>query len=243
MIDINCDMGESYGRYVIGHDEAILDYIDSCNIACGFHGGDPTTIVSVVEKALSKNKNIGAHPGYPDLVGFGRRSLAMNNVDFKAAMIYQIAVLKGIAEMKGGKLHHVKAHGALYHDLYSDGQKAEIFCELVRDIQADLFIYTNPGSALFKIATKYDLKVRIEAFADRRYQQDLSLVPRGTPGAIITDLAQAVRQSVDIALHHKVTTSVGTLLELEADTICIHGDTETALSIAKAIYQAIHLYN
>jgi UPF0271 protein len=241
MIDINCDMGESYGRYTIGNDEAILDFIDSCNIACGFHGGDPATIVSIVEQAIAKNKNIGAHPGYPDLLGFGRRSLSMNDEDFRAAMIYQIAALKGITEMIGGRLHHVKAHGALYHDLYNDDQKAEIFCAVIGDIQPDLIIYTNPGSAVSKKAVEFDLKIWIEAFADRKYQEDLSLVPRGRPGAVITEPKEAVRQMMDIAQQQKVTTEQGNQLELRADTICIHGDTETALSMAEAIHYAIHV--
>lgn len=239
MIDINCDMGESYGHFRIGNDEAIMKYIDSCNIACGFHGGDPATIEKTIKLALKNNKNIGAHPAYPDLAGFGRRTIKMSDQDFASAMLYQIAVIKSITELKGGRLHHVKPHGALYHDLFYDNAKARIFCELIGEIQQDLIVFTNPGSKLGENALASGLEVWIEAFADRRYHDDLSLVSRSDPDAVIQNPETAARQSKMIAQEGIVLTQGGKRQQIIARTICIHGDTPNAANIAEAVRKAI----
>ena len=239
MIDINCDMGESYGHFRIGNDEAIMEYVDSCNIACGFHGGDPLTIEKTIKLAIKYSKNIGAHPAYPDLAGFGRRAIKMNDQDFASAMLYQIAVVKSITELKGGRLHHVKPHGALYHDLFYDKTKARIFCELIEEIQNDLVIFTNPGSMLGENARALGLEVWIEAFADRRYNDDLSLVTRSDPNAVIQNPETAARQSKMIAQEGIVLTRGGKSQQIIAHTICIHGDTPNAVNIAKAVRKAI----
>lgn len=239
MIDINCDMGESYGRFRIGNDVAIIEFIDSCNIACGFHGGDPATIENTISLAIKHKKNVGAHPGYPDLSGFGRRSLKMSHQDFRSAILYQIAVVKSITEIKGGKLHHVKPHGALYHDLYTDQEKATIFCNVIYEIQPDLVIFTNPGSMVEQIAGSRGLQVWPEAFADRRYAEDLSLLPRSESGAVIQNPAEAAEQSRMIAREGKVLTQGGNIKILKARTICIHGDTPAAVDIAQAVRKTI----
>lgn len=235
MIDLNCDMGESFGRFQIGNDRAIMPYIDSCNIACGLHGGDPHTIHNTIVMAIESGKNIGAHPGYPDLQGFGRRSITLTDQEFKSILLYQIGLIKGIVEIRGGHLHHVKPHGAMYHDLYNDQRKAEIFCSLIAEIDREIVIFTNPGSALSSTANEAGLTVWIEGFADRRYERDGSLVSRSKSNAVIEDPIEAAEQAFQITFSKKITSIEGEPVPIHADTICIHGDTKNAVDIAKAI--------
>lgn len=235
-IDINCDMGESYGRFQIGNDAEIMPYIDSCNIACGMHGGDPMTILKTISLAVEMNKKIGAHPSYPDLEGFGRRSMTIPMDELKAIIIFQIASLYTLVEKAGSKLNHVKVHGALYNDAAEDEKLADCVLDAVGYIDTGLGIYTFPDSAMSRKGNELGLNIIHEAFADRRYTDDLRLQSRTIPGAVIDDPRLAAQQVKDIVSDNKVTTVNGIVAPLHAQTICIHGDSPSALGIAKAVH-------
>lgn len=238
-IDINCDMGESYGRFTIGNDRLILPYVTSCNIACGFHAGDPSTILETIKMATEEKKKIGAHPSYPDLMGFGRRNMWVSEKDLYALIVYQISAIKSMTESEGGKLHHVKPHGALYHALSQKRSLAETFCRAVVHIDPKLVVYTYPGSILHKISENHGLKTMREAFADRRYLNDGSLAPRTDTSSLVFIPSEAVSQTLDIVINQKVKTMSGGTLTIRADTICIHGDTPGAANIAKEVWSAL----
>jgi UPF0271 protein len=238
-IDINCDMGESYGRFRVGSDEAIMPYISSCNIACGMHGGDPATIIKTIETAIAHNKKIGAHPSYPDLMGFGRRSMGISRSDLYAAVAFQIASLYTLVEKAGGKLHHVKVHGALYNDAAINPALAGPILDAIKYIDSGLVIFTLPDSILSKTAKERGMKVMHEAFADRRYNDDLSLQSRTIQGAVISDPVIAVKQVMGMVKRKEVITVSGEVKKIQAATICVHGDTKGAVDIAKSIHNSL----
>lgn len=243
VIDINCDMGESYGRYKIGNDADIIPYVSSCNIACGKHGGDPVTILNTVKMAVDQGKKIGAHPSYPDRQGFGRRSMEISERDLFALLVYQISVLYTMAEKAGSKLSHVKVHGALYNDAAKDETIAQIVLDAVEYIDPELYVFALPRSAVSIAGNSRKMKIMHEAFADRRYTDQLRLQSRTIKGSVIEDSEIAVQQVIDIVMNNRITTVSGTMKPLKAETICIHGDTRNALTIARTIHERLKKLN
>lgn len=240
-IDLNCDLGESYGRFQIGNDEAIMPYISSCNIACGYHGGDPLTIVKTIELAARHGVQIGAHPSYPDLQGFGRRDMKLSAEELSAAIKYQVMAVKGLTEAAGQQLMHVKPHGALYNAAAKDAELARTVIDTIYSIDPTLILVGPAMNPMRDYALSIGLRYAAEAFADRRYTDDLTLVSRTHPEAMITDDQEAQRQVIDMVLHEKITTVSGTTQNIIADTICLHGDQPNAVAFAQNISKALFL--
>jgi UPF0271 protein len=238
-IDINCDMGESFGIYKLGYDNEILDYVTSANIACGFHAGDPGTMRKIVKMALAKKAAIGAHPGLPDLVGFGRRSIDITPQEAYDLVVYQIGALNAFVKSEGGKLQHVKPHGALYNMAAKSFPLSEAISEAVYRIDPELILFGLAGSELINAGKKIGLRTASEVFADRTYQSDGSLTSRREANALIEDSTAAVNQSVRMIIEGKVPSVSGKDISIEADTICIHGDGENALDFARYIYSGL----
>ena len=234
-IDLNCDMGESFGAWRMGNDAALMDFVSSVNIACGFHAGDASVIRQTVETAISKNVAVGAHPSFPDLQGFGRREIKMSAEEVFDIVLYQIAAVKGMCEASGAKLHHVKPHGALYNQAARDKYLAEAIAKAVKAIDKNLIIYGLANSFLISEAEKLGLKTASEVFADRTYQADGSLTPRSQPNALIENTEKAVAQVWQMISEKTVTTTDGEKVSLRAETVCIHGDGAHALEFAKTI--------
>lgn len=239
-IDLNCDMGESYGRFQVGNDDALFPYLNSCNIACGFHGGDPLHLERTIDKALSHKLRIGAHPSYPDLMGFGRRKMHLPLEELKAIIKYQVAALKGMVESAGGKLAYVKPHGALYNSMVQNAAEAEAVVVAIQSIDEHLAIMGLAGSQVQAIVEQAGMTFIAEAFADRRYDQHGHLVARGTEGAVIQDAQLAAAQVIEIVQQGQVTTIEGLQLKLQADSFCIHGDNPAAVSILQVIHQKLN---
>ncbi|WP_422121939.1 LamB/YcsF family protein [Planococcus sp. X10-3] len=238
-VDLNCDMGESYGVYKLGQDEEILNYVSSANIACGFHAGDPATMRKTVRMALEKDVAIGAHPGFQDLQGFGRRNLQLSAMEIYELVVYQIGALSGFVHAEGGLLQHVKAHGALYNMAAKDAVYAEAIAEAVYDVNPALILYGLAGSELITAGNDIGLRTASEVFADRSYERDGSLTPRSEPNALITDADEAIARVIRMVRDNKVVTVRGTDIELKADTICIHGDGVNALAFAEKISKSL----
>ncbi|MCU4164948.1 LamB/YcsF family protein [Carboxylicivirga caseinilyticus] len=238
-IDINCDLGESYGAYKIGNDLAILKFISSANIACGFHAGDPGVIRKTIEAALNHNVAIGAHPGFPDIQGFGRRNMYLSDDELFDTILYQVSALKGITEALGGKLQHVKPHGAMYNMAAKDYHMAKTIARAVKKIDPSLFFYGLANSQMIQAAKDEGLTTVSETFADRRYTKEGLLVPRSQPDAVIHDSNQCIQQVLTMAKDQKVISADGHEITLKADTICLHGDNVQALELAKHITEAL----
>lgn len=234
--DLNCDLGESYGRFQVGNDDALFPYLTSCNIACGFHGGDPLHIERTIQKALDHELRIGAHPSYPDLMGFGRRKMQIPPAELRALIKYQVAALKGMVESAGGKLAYVKPHGALYNSMVKDGEEAAAVVEAIQSIDPSLAVMGLAGSPVQAIVESAGMSFIAEGFADRRYTDAGQLVARGTPGAVIADPAVAAEQVRSVVQERKLITQSGKPFPLQADSFCIHGDNPAAVSILRAIY-------
>src|SRR6476619_3863735 len=234
-IDINCDMGEG-----IGNDEALMPYITSANIACGFHAGNGETIRRTIDLAKLYNVRIGAHPSFRDKDFFGRRELDIPGDKLYAIVIEQIIKMDMIAREKGVKLYHVKPHGALYNMAARDPKIARIIAQTVKDFDESLVIYGLSGSHLVKESQAMGLVTANEAFADRTYRDDGSLTPRSQPNAIITNETESLQQVMQIMEQGTVTTVTGKVIPMQAETICIHGDEKTAVNIARAISNALH---
>jgi 5-oxoprolinase (ATP-hydrolysing) subunit A len=234
-LDLNCDMGESFGVYRIGNDEDILNYVTSANIACGFHAGDPSTMRRTVHMALEKGVSIGAHPGLPDLIGFGRRNMAITPEEAYDLIVYQVGALYAFVKAAGGKMQHVKPHGALYNMAAKDQALSEAIAKAVYDIDPTLVLFGLAGSELIKAGERVGLKTANEVFADRTYQQDGSLTSRREPNALINDEQEAIRQVIRMVKEGKVRSQQGVDVNIQADTICIHGDGPHALAFAKKI--------
>jgi len=234
-IDLNCDMGEGFGAYSMGDDTAVLDYVTSANIACGFHAGDPATMHKTVEAALAKGVAIGAHPGLPDLQGFGRRAMAISHAEAYDIVVYQVGALAGFARALGGKLRHVKPHGALYNSAARDYRLAEAIAQAVYDSGPELVLYGLAGSEMIRAAEKVGLRAAAEVFADRTYQDDGSLTPRSQPYAMIDDVEAAVLQVKRMVTEGRVQSVRGNDVAVRADTLCIHGDQPGALAFVKRI--------
>ncbi|MBO8163179.1 MAG: 5-oxoprolinase subunit PxpA [Brevibacillus sp.] len=223
-LDINCDMGEGFGRYRLREDVGILKWVTSANIACGFHAGDPHVICGLVEAALQQNVNVGAHPGYPDIQGFGRRSMNLSPKDVYELVLYQVAALNGITKALGGKLHHVKLHGALYNEAAERPELAEAVVQAVSDIDEELIIYALSGSALVHVCLEHGLRVAEEVFADRAYLPNGRLAPRDLEGSVLISKDEQLEQTRQLVLEQRVRTVDGGHIELVADTLCVHMD-------------------
>ena len=238
-IDLNCDMGESFGAWTMGNDAALMDYVSSVNIACGFHAGDAGVMRKTVEKAIEKGAAVGAHPSFPDLQGFGRREMKMSAREISDIVLYQVSALKGICESLGGRLHHVKPHGALYNQAAKDADIAGAIAKSVKSIDENLIFYGLSGSFLISEAEKLGLQTASEVFADRTYQIDGSLTPRSEPNALIKDAEKAVRQVLQMIQTQTVTAISGEIIPIKVETVCIHGDGANALEFARTIKQKL----
>ncbi len=240
MIDLNCDLGESFGIYQLGCDKDIMPFVSSVNIACGFHAGDPTTMHRTVELAHKFEVNIGAHPGLNDVIGFGRRSIKITPQEAYTLVLYQIGALEAFLRAKGKTLHHVKPHGALYNMAAKEEELAVNIAQAVYDFNPSLILFGLSGSCLTTAGEKLGLKVRHEVFADRTYQDDGSLTPRSFENAVIDNEQQAIEQVVQIVQQGKVKTVTGNSISIKADTICLHGDNVNSVQFAKKISHILH---
>lgn len=238
-IDINCDMGESFGSYQLGRDEDLLDYATSANIACGFHAGDPSVMRKTVKLALEKKVAIGAHPGLPDLVGFGRRRIDITPQEAYDLVVYQIGALHGFVQAEGGRMQHVKPHGALYNMAATSALLSEAIAEAVYRVDPNLILFGLAGSELVKAGEKRGLRIAREVFADRTYQMDGTLTPRTEKAALLTDPILAAEQVIRIMKEKKVRSIQGTDVNIMADTVCIHGDGKKALAFVKSLRSAL----
>ena len=232
-IDLNCDLGESFGNYKIGMDEEVIKFISSANIACGFHASDPLVMEKTVALAKENGVKVGAHPGFPDLVGFGRRNMNVSPKELKAMVVYQIGALNAFCKASGIKMNHVKPHGAMYNMAAKDERLALAIAEAVAQIDDNLFLVGLSGSELLKAAKRVGLKCASEVFADRAYEDDGSLVPRSKIGAVISNEEEASDRAVQMIKFGKVKSITGKEIPITADTICIHGDTPQALHLAR----------
>ena len=238
-IDINSDLGESFGAYTMGNDAEVLRYVTSANIACGFHASDPLTMQKAVRQAKEAGVKIGAHPGYPDLVGCGRRELKVSPAELKAMVIYQVGALQAVCKAEGTKLHHVKPHGAMYNMAAKDEKLADAIAEAVAAVDGSLTLVGLSGSCLKAAAEKHGLAFAAEVFADRAYEDDGSLVSRTKPGAMIEDEDLAIRRMLHLLETGTIESSNGKEIRLEADTICVHGDSPKAVLFAKKLREAL----
>jgi UPF0271 protein len=234
-VDINCDMGESFGAYEIGADDEVLPYVTSANIACGFHGGDPTVMRKTVAAAAKHGVAVGAHPGLPDLMGFGRRAMQVTPDEVYDLLIYQIGALLGFAQAAGVRLAHVKPHGALYNMAAAQPALADAIARAVRDVDSRLVLFGLAGSHLLKAAERAGIASASEAFADRNYLHDGALVPRSRPDAMVADVDEAVRRAVRMVKEGVVPDVEGEEIPIRADTICIHGDGPHAAPLARQL--------
>lgn len=238
-IDLNCDIGEDFGRYTLANQKEILQYVTSCNIACGFHAGDPSVMRETVKIAIENGVKIGAHPGLPDLVGFGRREMAITYQEAYDMVVYQVGALQAFLMIEGEKMQHVKPHGALYNMAAKDPEIAEAIAKAIFDISSDLILFGLASSELTKAGEKLGLRTAHEVFADRTYQQDGTLTSRKQPNAMITDQSEAAQQVIRMVKEGKVKSCQGVDVLLRADTVCIHGDGEHAVEFAKFIKQQL----
>jgi UPF0271 protein len=239
-IDINCDLGEGFGIYQLGRDEEILDYVTSANIACGFHAGDPSIMRKTVKMALEKHVGIGAHPGFSDLAGFGRRAIDISPEEVYDLVIYQIGALQAFVKSEGGKLQHVKPHGALYNMAAKSFPISEAIAEAIYRVEPELILFGLAGSELIKAGKKIGLLTASEVFADRTYQEDGSLTSRREANALINEQNAAVNQVIRMINQGSVTTASGKDIPITADTVCIHGDNEKALDFARFISSCLN---
>ncbi|MBQ9377395.1 MAG: LamB/YcsF family protein [Schwartzia sp.] len=237
--DLNCDMGESFGNYVCGMDEGVVPFISSANVACGFHASDPLVMEKTVALCRKSGVRVGAHPGFPDLVGFGRRQMQVSADELRTMVIYQVGALKAFCEAAGVKLQHVKPHGAMYNMAGKDEVMAAAICAGVKAVDPSLILLGLSGSKLVTEAQRIGLRAAREVFADRAYEEDGSLVARGKPGAMITDEAEAIARVVSMVTKRSVRAITGKEIPIEADSICLHGDSPKAVLFAEKISAAL----
>ncbi|WP_242363695.1 LamB/YcsF family protein [Limosilactobacillus antri] len=236
-VDLNSDLGESYGRYKLGRDAEVIPLISSANVACGYHAGDPDVIRQTVDMAQENQVAVGAHPSYPDRLGFGRRRMDMALDDVTNMITYQIAAVAGFT--KDHRLHHVKPHGAIYNAAAKDRDLALAICRGIQRFDPQLPIYGLSGSQLIVAAKQVGLPYCSEAFADRAYQADGTLVPRSRDGAVLTDPAQVAQRAVKMIQDQAVTAITGERVPLRVDSLCVHGDNAAALKIVNALRTAL----
>ncbi len=238
-IDLNSDLGESFGAYTIGNDSEVLKYVSSANIACGMHAGDPFVMHKTVRLALQNNVAIGAHPGLMDLNGFGRRKMDLKPQEAYDLVVYQVGALNAFVKAEGGTMQHVKPHGALYNMAAKDEALAMAIAQAVYDVNPELILFGLAGSKSITAAEKVGLATASEVFADRTYQIDGSLTPRTQPNAMITDDEKAIEQVLRMVKEHSVYTVDGQKITVQPDTVCIHGDSLKALAFAEKITKSL----
>lgn len=236
-VDFNSDLGESFGNYTIGLDSEILKQVTSANIACGFHAGDPLIMEKTVKLALNENVSIGAHPGFPDLQGFGRRNIDMKLDEIKAMVAYQVSALT--AFVPNHKLHHVKAHGALYNLAAKNREIADAVVAGIKLVDSETIVYGLANSELIAAAKYAKMNFAQEVFADRNYQADGSLVPRSQLNAVITDPDEAARRALNMVKNKSILSITGEMIPLEVDSICVHGDNQFAIDLSRKIRQTL----
>lgn len=241
IVDLNSDVGESFGAYKLGLDEDVLKYVSSVNIACGWHAGDPMVMEKTIALAKENKLGIGAHPGYPDLIGFGRRNMDVTPKEARNYLIYQIGALTAFAQAAGTALQHVKLHGAFYNMVSADAVLAKEAAKAIYDVNKDLIVLALAGSELVKAAKELGLKVAEEVFADRAYNSNGSLVSRKLPGSVIHDKDLAIERVKRMVTEGKVTAIDGTDIDINADSICVHGDNPEAVAFVKLIRERLEV--
>ena len=235
-IDINCDLGESYGHFKVGQDSKMMPHITSANVACGFHAGDPVTMAQTVKLAKKFGVAVGAHPGYPDLMGFGRREMKLNAEELKSYIMYQVGALQAFAKASGTNLQHVKPHGALYNVATRDKNIAETIVEAVLSIDPNLIVLGPPHSMIAKTAAPKGLRLALEAFADRAYNPDGTLVSRSQPGSVIEEPELVMERARKMIEEGTISAISGETVHLgQIHTICVHGDTANAVEMARIL--------
>jgi UPF0271 protein len=239
-VDLNADIGESFGAYRTGNDELLLPSITSASIACGFHAGDPSVMRRTVQLAARAGVHIGAHPGFPDLVGFGRREMNATPEEIADFVLYQVGALDAIASAEGVKLRHIKPHGALYNMSALRRDMAEAIVRAVASLKEPLVVIGPPGSELLAAATRQSLAIAAEGFADRSYEPDGSLTSRRIPGSVISNPSAVAERAVRMISAGTVTARDGSVLALNVDTICVHGDTPAAAALASSVRKALN---
>jgi UPF0271 protein len=238
-VDLNADVGVSYGAFRIGADEELLQLVTSANIACGWHAGDPQVMARTVDLAFRTGVGVGAHPGFPDLLGFGRRNLQISAAEAKGYVLYQMGALEAFVRRTGRPMQHVKLHGAMYNTVSQDPGLAAGVVEAIVEFDRDLILVGFSGSQFLRQAQESGLRVAHEVFADRAYLPDGTLVPRTSPGALIKDPGFAAARALRMLAEGVVEASDGREISVRADTICIHGDNPEAVSFAHAVRQAL----
>jgi len=238
-VDLNADLGESFGAYKIGADEEIIPLVSSVNIACGWHAGDPLVMGRSVKLAKEYGVSVGAHPGYPDLMGFGRRNMKVSPAEVKAYIQYQVGALYAFCKAAGVKLHHVKPHGAMYNMAGADYKLARAVAEAVAEIDDSLPLLALSGSEMVRAANEIGLPCASEVFADRNYEEDGSLRARSFPDSMITDEDECIRRILRMVNEGKITAVTGKDIDIRADSICVHGDNPKALAFVKRIRDAL----
>ena len=238
-IDLNSDLGESFGAWPMGQDAALMDSITSANIACGFHAGDPGVMRQTLALAKDKGVAVGAHPGFPDLVGFGRREMKATPAEVHDFVLYQVAALAGMAAAQGLKLQHVKAHGALYNMACKERSLADAIARAVAAFDRTLILFGLPNSELLRAGAAAGLPVAAEVFADRAYERDGSLTSRHKPGSVIHEEDAVVERAVRMVKQRDVVVVDGSVIALQADTICLHGDTPGAAALAQVVRRGL----
>lgn len=238
-IDLNCDMGESFGTYKLGYDEQAMPHVTSVNVACGFHASDPDNMAKTIALAKKYRIAVGAHPGYPDLVGFGRRSMALSPEEVENAVIYQIGALEGFCRAAGMGMQHVKAHGALYNNAEKDLSIALAIARAIKKVNPALYMLCLANSKMVDAAKEVGIPFVEEAFADRAYTEDGFLVSRKVEGAVIHEIDQVVARVTQMVTQQTVQSITGKEVPIRAQTICVHGDTPGAVDMVRSIRQAL----
>lgn len=238
-VDLNSDLGESFGRYTLGMDDRIIPLISSANVACGYHASDPVVMEKTIREACAAGIRLGAHPGYPDLMGFGRRNMNLTPEEARAYTLYQISALGGMCRAQGMRLQHVKPHGAMYNMAAKDYELSLAICQAVREYDPGLIVMAQWGSETIRAAKDCGLTVAYEVFADRGYEEDGSLVNRKKEGAFIRDEEEAIGRVIRMVKEGKVRAVTGRDIEIRADSVCVHGDGEKALLFVEKIRAAL----
>ena len=238
-IDLNSDLGESFGVWRLGDDEAMLELVTSANVACGFHAGDPSTLRAVCHAAAHNGVAIGAQVSYPDLLGFGRRFIDMDPAELRDAVLYQLGALDAFAQVAGAEVAYVKPHGALYHATIDRAAHADAVVAAAAEYDPSLAVLGAPGSCLLRAADDAGLEPVVEAFADRAYLRDGRLVPRTEPDAVVIDAAEVASRAVRLATEHEVVSVDGTIVKVAVRSLCVHGDTPGAVELARAVRDAL----
>ena len=234
-VDLNCDLGESFGNYTIGMDEAVIPHISSANVGCGWHGGDPLVMRKTLALAKEAGVAVGAHPGFPDLMGFGRRNMTITPDEAYSYTLYQLGAFYGFAKAAGMEVQHVKPHGAFYNMAGKDLAMSTAICRAIKDFDPNIILLALSGSKMLEAAQEVGIPAAYEVFADRAYNEDGSLVARSLPGAVIHDTEECIRRVVQMVKEGTVTAITGKVIPIRCDSICVHGDNASAVDFVKAI--------